>query len=158
MRRELPPGWRVIERAGNEIDARLIAGHLQDAGIRVVLEKDNSGYGDYLYGGGNPNAPVTLLVPEEQWEAATVVLDNAAVDLAGSEDSQEPEDDDADDGDDEDLGTTSDAFYLREDPADDPVLAAPDRSGLRWVLIALVILVVVIAAVEGGFFSDLVGV
>lgn len=158
MRRELPPGWRVIEHAGNEIDARLIAGHLQDAGIRVVLEKDNSGYGDYLYGGGNPNAPVTLLVPEEQWEAATVVLDNAAVDLAGSEDSQEPEDDDADDGDDEDLGTTSDAFYLREDPADDPVLAAPDRSGLRWVLIALVILVVVIAAVEGGFFSDLVGV
>lgn len=162
MRREFPPGWRVIEHAGNEIDARLIAGHLQDAGIRVVLERDNSGYGDYLYGGANPNAPVILLVPEEQWQAATAVLDNAAVDVAGSGDPRETEEDDvdADHGnvDEEDLSSASDDFYLREDPAEDPVLAAPARAGLRWVLIALVILVVVIAAVEGGFFSDLVGV
>lgn len=127
----------------------------------MVLERDNSGYGDYLYGGANPNAPVILLVPEEQWEAATAVLDNAAVDVAGSGDPRETEDDvDADHGnvDEEDLSSASDDFYLREDPAEDPVLAAPARAGLRWVLIALVILVVVIAAVEGGFFSDLVGV
>ncbi|MGI8773640.1 MAG: putative signal transducing protein [Actinomycetota bacterium] len=160
MRDEAPPGWRVIERAGNDIDARLIAGHLEEAGIKVVFEKDKSGYGDYLYGGGNPNAPVSLLVPDDQWEAATAVLDGASVDLTagtaavGKNEAR----DDSDDDEGAVARTDEDPFYVRDRRSDDPVLAAPARSGLRWFLIALIILIVVIAASESGFFSDLIGV
>ena len=158
MPREAPPGWRVIEHAGNEIDARLIAGHLEEAGIRVVLEKDQSGYGDYLYGGGNPNAPVILLVPEEQWEVATAVLDDAAIEPGSISDdpSADPLPSSVDSM--EDLGTTGDDLYVRRAVPDEQVMAAPVRSGLRWVLVILTVLVVVIAASESGFFSDLIGV
>jgi hypothetical protein len=167
---EVPPGWRVIERAGNEIDARLIAGHLQDAGIKVVLEKDNSGYGDYLYGGSNPNAPVSLLVPETQWDAATAVLDEVSVDLTAPVVSIETPDegDDPAEGDDpsagdeplieDDDGRNADRFYVGDPMTEEQVLAAPSRSGLRWLVIILVVLIVAIAAIESGFFSDLIGV
>ena len=124
----------------------------------MVLEKDQSGYGDYLYGGGNPNAPVILLVPEEQWDAATAVLDDASIEPGIIPDGPGTEPLSPSVSEVEEPGTTGDDFYVRRAVPDDDVMAAPVRSGLRWVLVILVILVVVIAASESGFFSDLIGV
>ena len=54
--------WERLTAANDDIDARLLVGVLEEAGIESRTVKDRSGYGDYLLGGSNPWAPVAVHV------------------------------------------------------------------------------------------------
>ena len=69
-----PEGWSRVAVAANEYQAHLIRGALEDEGIKVVLDPFASGAGAYLHAGSDPTAPVRILVPSEQYEAASDVI------------------------------------------------------------------------------------
>ena len=70
--------WEQATTANDDIDAQLLAGVLDDAGIETRLVKNRSGYGDYLFGGSNPHAPVAIHVRTSQLDAARQAIDDAA--------------------------------------------------------------------------------
>jgi hypothetical protein len=74
-------GWVVLTRATDDIDAHLLAGRLDQAGIETNTIKDRGSPGAWLYGGSNPWAPVTILVRKFQLDDAKIVL--AEISLAG---------------------------------------------------------------------------
>ncbi|HJR46469.1 MAG TPA: DUF2007 domain-containing protein [Actinomycetota bacterium] len=67
-------GWVRLVVAPNDIEAHLLAGRLDEAGITVHLLKDRSGPGAWLYGGANPWAPAAILVRRLQLDDARLVL------------------------------------------------------------------------------------
>lgn len=67
--------WDQLTTANDDIDGQLLVGVLEDAGIDTKVVKNRSGYGDYLYGGSNPWAPVAVHVPAERLQEARAVLD-----------------------------------------------------------------------------------
>jgi hypothetical protein len=69
-----PEGWSRVAVAANEYQAHLIRGALEDEGIKVVFDPFASGAGAYLHAGSDPTAPVRILVPSEQNEAAGDVI------------------------------------------------------------------------------------
>jgi DNA segregation ATPase FtsK/SpoIIIE-like protein len=89
--------WEQLASANDDIDAQLLVGVLADAGIETRLVKNRSGYGDYLYGGSNPWAPVEVHVHQHELaEARRIVEEQAAPsapesdsDTSSSEDSSE---------------------------------------------------------------------
>jgi hypothetical protein len=70
-------GWVELLRAPDDIEAHLIGGRLETAGIEVSMLKDRSGPA-WLFGGSNPWAPVTLLVRKLQLDDARIVLAEVA--------------------------------------------------------------------------------
>jgi hypothetical protein len=67
-------GWVELVRAHDDIDAHLLSGRLNEAGIDTRAVTDRFAPGAWLYGGSNPWAPVTILVRRIQLEDARVVL------------------------------------------------------------------------------------
>lgn len=67
-------GWVRLVTAANDIEAHLLAGRLDEAGVATHVLKDRSAPGAWLYGGANPWAPVAVLVRRPQLEDARFVL------------------------------------------------------------------------------------
>ncbi len=67
-------GWVQLLRAANDIEAHLLAGRLNEAGVDVQVLKDRSAPGAWLYGGSNPWAPAVVMVRRLQLADARLVL------------------------------------------------------------------------------------
>ncbi len=65
--------WVHLVHATNDIDAHLLEGRLQEAGIEVRRIKDRSGP-VWLHGGSNPWAPVAIWVRRYQLDDSRLVL------------------------------------------------------------------------------------
>jgi hypothetical protein len=72
--------WIPLTRAANDIDAHLLEGRLNTAGIEVRSVKDRTGP-SWLLGGHDPWAPVSIWVRRFQYEDSRIVL--AEVSFAG---------------------------------------------------------------------------
>ena len=66
--------WVELTKAHDDIDAHLLTGRLQEAGIETRTMKDRSAPGAWLLGGSNPWAPVTILVRTFELDPARLVL------------------------------------------------------------------------------------
>lgn len=66
--------WVELTKAADDIDAHLLIGRLQEAGIETRTVKDRSAPGAWLYGGSNPWAPVAILVRKFELDPARIVL------------------------------------------------------------------------------------
>ena len=66
--------WVELTRAHDDIDAHLLTGRLQEAGIETRTMKDRSGPGAWLLGGSDPWAPVIILVRTFDLDPAKIVL------------------------------------------------------------------------------------
>ncbi|MBK5228090.1 MAG: hypothetical protein JJE05_06235 [Actinobacteria bacterium] len=77
-------GWVTLASARGDIDANLMAGRLNVAGVEtdIVREFGNSAW---LYGGSNPWSPVTIRVPRPQLEDARSVLAEISFDAPAVE-------------------------------------------------------------------------
>jgi hypothetical protein len=79
-------GWVKLARATDDIDAHLLIGRLNEAGIETMAVKDRSEPGTWLFlGGSNPWAPVTILVRPVQLEDARLVLAEISYDAPAAE-------------------------------------------------------------------------
>jgi hypothetical protein len=67
-------GWVRLIAARNDIDAHLLVGRLQEAGVETRSVKDRCTPGAWLYGGSDPWAPVTIWVRRAQLDEARLVL------------------------------------------------------------------------------------
>lgn len=74
-------GWVKLTRARDDIDAHLLMGRLDAAGIESSGVRDISGPGAWMFGGANAGAPVTIMVKRLQYEDARLVL--AEISLEG---------------------------------------------------------------------------
>jgi hypothetical protein len=63
-----------LTRARDDIDAHLLCGRLNEAGIETRAVKDRGAPGAWMYGGSNPWAPVAIHVRKLQAEDARIVL------------------------------------------------------------------------------------
>jgi hypothetical protein len=73
--------WIQLTTAANDIDAHLLTGRLNQAGIETRAIKDRRAPGSWAYGGSNPWAPVGVMVRAVQLEDARLVL--AEISLTG---------------------------------------------------------------------------
>ena len=71
--------WVQLITARGDIDAHLLAGRLNEAGIETRTIKDHSGP-TWLYGGSDPWGPVALWVRRSQYEESRIVLAEMAYD------------------------------------------------------------------------------
>ena len=113
--------WLPLTVAADDIDSHLLAGRLEEEGVPVLFARDVSGYGDYLFGGANPHAPVHIMVPKDRLEEARRVVESVghpAVDEEGGWGNLSPS---ADDG------------------LDVPTLAAGKRFPWRWVIAVILL-------------------
>ena len=67
-------GWVELTRTRNDIEAHLLTGRLNEAGVETSCVKDRGAPGAWLHGGSNPWAPVTVLVKKMQLDDARLVL------------------------------------------------------------------------------------
>jgi len=67
-------GWVDLVSARNDIEAHLLTGRLNEAGIETSTLVDRGYPGAFLYGGHNPWAQVAILVRRMDLEAARLVL------------------------------------------------------------------------------------
>lgn len=66
--------WSRVVTARDSIEAELVRGVLEEAGVPVVLDhRDDSPFA-WMYPGGNVNAPVAVLVPSTLLEPARLAL------------------------------------------------------------------------------------
>jgi len=70
--------WVRLCRADNDIEAHLLVGRLTEAGIETRTITDRAAPSAWLYGGGNPWAPVTVYVLKIQLEDAHIALAETA--------------------------------------------------------------------------------
>ena len=66
--------WVELIKARHDIDAHLLTGRLEEAGIDTRSVVDRGAPGAWLYGGSNPWAPVSVLVRRFQLQDARIVL------------------------------------------------------------------------------------
>jgi hypothetical protein len=66
--------WSRVVTAGDSIEAELIRGVLEHAGVPVVLDHRDTSPFAWMYPGGNINAPVAVFVPSSLLEAARLAL------------------------------------------------------------------------------------
>ncbi len=78
--------WVELMRVQDDIEAHLLTGRLEEAGVETRSVKDRSAPGAWIYGGSNPWAPVAILVHRLQVEDARIVL--AEVSLEGPDATQ----------------------------------------------------------------------
>jgi hypothetical protein len=74
-------GWVELTRAPNDIEASLLRGRLNHAGIESTGVKDRSSEMAWLMGGSDQWAPVAVLVRKVQLNDARIVLAEIAFDL-----------------------------------------------------------------------------
>ncbi|MGH2753093.1 MAG: putative signal transducing protein [Actinomycetota bacterium] len=125
-----PPEWVKVAVAANEYEAHLMSGCLEEEGIEVVLDPYASGAAAYLHPGGDPTAPVRILVPFDRADDAAGIL--AAIDSGGVAE-----------GDD----------VAPQDPIESDGIFAERRAGMP--LAVLVAAAVVVAIIVGLTVSDL---
>jgi hypothetical protein len=81
-------GWVRLARATDDIDAHLLIGRLNEAGIETMAVKDRTEPGSWLFlGGSNPWAPVVIMVRPLQLEDARLVLAEISYDAPAIEPS-----------------------------------------------------------------------
>lgn len=76
LRRDDPGGdgrWVRVFRAGGDIEAHLLSGRLNEAGIETSFLRDGRGAA-WLLAGADPHAPVDILVRKMQLDDARLVL------------------------------------------------------------------------------------
>jgi hypothetical protein len=79
-------GWVKLARATDDIDAHLLIGRLNEAGIETIAVKDRGESGAWLFlGGSNPWAPVVIMVRPLQLEDARLVLAEISYDAPAAE-------------------------------------------------------------------------
>lgn len=66
--------WARVVTARDAIEAELVRGILESAGVPVVLDRRDDSPFAWMYPGGNMNAPVVVLVPTGLLEAAKLAL------------------------------------------------------------------------------------
>lgn len=125
------PRWVELTRAVGEINARLIAGDLENEEIRTHIELEGSAW---LYAGEDPNRMATIYVLEEDLDKAERVLEEAGSGAtAGDVDSPDLDEDEDEAG----------AEDVHESSADYPILAERDSGlrsrPLRWLIAALIL-------------------
>jgi hypothetical protein len=80
--------WERLTTANDDIEAQLLIGILEEENIPTRVVKDRSGYGDYLYGGSNPWAPVAVHVhPSHLDEARRAIESVEPVESSGTSNS-----------------------------------------------------------------------
>jgi hypothetical protein len=67
-------GWVELIRARGDIDAHLLVGRLDEAGVESRTVTDRSAPWTWMHAGSNPWAPVSILVRRVQLEDARLVL------------------------------------------------------------------------------------
>jgi hypothetical protein len=67
-------GWVLLLRAPNDIDAHLLTGRLEEAGVETTTIKDRGRPGAWLLGASDAWAPVAILVRKLQLDEARIVL------------------------------------------------------------------------------------
>jgi Putative prokaryotic signal transducing protein len=82
--------WVELTKASNDIDAHLLIGRLNEAGIETRSVKDRSQPGAWLYGGSNPWAPVAILVRSLDLDSARIVLAEVAFEAPAVEPERPP--------------------------------------------------------------------
>lgn len=80
-------GWVTLTRAANDIEAHLITGRLDQAGIESCSTKEPS---SWAAAGHDPWAPVTVLVRKIQYEDARIVLAEVAMESPAVQPFREP--------------------------------------------------------------------
>ena len=124
------PRWVELTRAVGEINARLIAGDLENEGIRTHIELEGSAW---LYAGEDPNRMATIYVLEEELEKAEGVLEEASSGATAA-DVGTPDFDDEGQG---------DNMGVQEASADYPIFAQQDTGlrsrPLRWLIAAVIL-------------------
>jgi hypothetical protein len=79
-------GWVKLAIATDDIDAHLLVGRLNEAGIETMAVKDRTEPGSWLFlGGSNPWAPVVIMVRPLQLEDARLVLAEISYDAPAAE-------------------------------------------------------------------------
>jgi Putative prokaryotic signal transducing protein len=66
--------WIELVKVENDIEAHLLTGRLEEAGVDTRTVKDRTAPGAWLYGGSNPWAPVAILVHRLQLQDARLVM------------------------------------------------------------------------------------
>jgi hypothetical protein len=74
-------GWVELIRAHGDIDAHLLVGRLDEAGVETRTVTDRSAPWTWMLAGSNPWAPVSILVRKLQLEDARLVLAEISYDL-----------------------------------------------------------------------------
>lgn len=82
-------GWVELATARDDIDAHLLMGRLAQLGIETRRIKDRSSP-TWLFGGSNPWAPVTVLVPRYQLEDARIALAELAYEAPAARPQPKP--------------------------------------------------------------------
>jgi hypothetical protein len=83
--------WVPLTRASDDIDAHLLTGRLNQAGIETLAVKDRSAPSSrFFIGGSNPWAPLTILVRKLQLEDARVVLAEISWDAPAKDPAEPP--------------------------------------------------------------------
>ncbi|HYP23804.1 MAG TPA: DUF2007 domain-containing protein, partial [Actinomycetota bacterium] len=67
-------GWVRLLRAPNDIEAHLLAGRLNEAGVEARIVRETGAPSAWLYGASKPWAPVTVMVRQRQLDDARLVL------------------------------------------------------------------------------------
>lgn len=78
-------GWVTLTRATNDIEAYLITGRLDEAGVESALSKEPS---SWAAAGHDPWSPVAVLVRRIQFEDARIVLAEVAMASPSAEPSR----------------------------------------------------------------------
>ena len=73
-------GWVCVFRAAGDIEAHLLSGRLEAAGIETASIKDRRGAA-WMHGGSDPHAPVDIMVRKLQLEEARLVLAEIAFEM-----------------------------------------------------------------------------
>jgi hypothetical protein len=71
--------WVALTRARDDIDAHLLVGRLNEAGVETRTLTEVRAPGAWLVGGSNPWAPVTVFVLRRQLDDARLVLAEIAL-------------------------------------------------------------------------------
>lgn len=136
------PQWVELTRTVGEINARLIAGDLENEEIRTHIELEGSAW---FYAAEDPNRLATIYVLAPDLQRAEAVLQEAS---EGSTEVAEADEDlgyeDEPGFDDADVGATGSA---------PPILAKQDSGlrsrSLRWVIAAVVLGALLFGFMEG---------
>ncbi len=77
-------GWVALARARDDIDAHLMTGRLNAAGVETSSVKE-FGDGAWLHGGWDPRSPVTIMVKKLQFDDARLVMAEISFDAPAAE-------------------------------------------------------------------------
>lgn len=82
--------WAWLVTASDTIEAELIRGRLESAGVPVALDRRDPSPGAWLYLSGNVHAPVQVLVPRGLLDAARLELMEAGLEAPAEPEGPRP--------------------------------------------------------------------